>query len=244
MNTIVIDLEFNQASNKATMNPRCPFEIIQIGAIALNENLNCIGVFDRLVKPQIYQEINSYVGSLTGFKIEDFTEEETYSNVFYDFLAFLNNYEDIAFCTWGTADMKELFRNTSFYSLPLSKLSNKYINLQPYVSKHLHFPSKVSISLKDALKFLNIENESNFHNAYYDAYYTSEIFRKVYHQGIEPQTYDLDPPARIPQAKKRHLNHSKLFAQFEKMMERKLTSEEKERVRLAYYMGKTGQFLE
>lgn len=243
MNVIVIDLEFNQASDKTTINQKCPFEIIQIGAIALDENLDCIGIFDRLIKPQIYKEINPYVGFLTGLKIEDFAEEETYINVFYDFLAFLGH-KDIVFCTWGTADMKELFRNTSFYRLPLSKLPNKYINLQPYVSKYLHFPSKVSISLKDALKFLKIDDEANFHNAYYDAYYTSKIFQKVYHQYMEPQIYDPLPPPRIPQPKKQHLNHAKLFAQFEKMMERKLTNEEKKIVRLAYFMGKTGQFLE
>ncbi|WP_303860214.1 3'-5' exonuclease [Alkalibaculum bacchi] len=243
MNTIVIDLEFNQASDKATMNLECPFEIIQIGAISLDKNLDCIGVFDRLIKPQIYKEINPYVGSLTGFKIEDFTKEETYSSVFYDFLTFLGD-EDIVFCTWGTADMKELFRNTSFYCLPLSKLPNKYINLQPYISRYLHFPSKVSISLKDALKFLKIENESNFHNAYYDAYYTSKIFQKIYNQDMEPQIYAPSPPLRISQPKKLHLNHAKLFAQFEKMMERELTNEEKKIIRLAFFMGKTGQFLE
>lgn len=243
MNTIVVDLEFNQASSKTKINSQCPFEIIQIGAIALDENLRSIRVFDRLIKPQVYKEINSYVAALTSLKIEDFTEEESYESVFYDFLTFIGQ-EDIVFCTWGNADMKELFRNTSFYKLPISKLPNKYINLQPYVSKYLHFSSKVSISLKDALKFLKIENESNFHNAYYDAYYTSKIFQRVYNKDMEPQIYDPNPPPRIRQPKKRRLNRTQLFAQFEKMMDRELTNKEKEILILAYYMGKTGQFLE
>lgn len=242
MNTIVIDLEFNQALDKATMNLKCPFEIIQIGAVALDENLDSIRIFDRLIKPQIYKEMNPYVGSLTGLKIKDFQEEETYENVFYDFLDFIGH-EDIVFCTWGTADMKELFRNTSFYQLPTSKLPKKYINLQPYLSKYLHFPSKVSISLKDALRFLKIENESNFHNAYYDAYYTSKIFEKVYNEDIEPQIYILSPPPRVPQPKKLQLNATKLLAQFEKMMDRELSTEEEEMIKRAYFMGKTGQFL-
>ena len=44
MNYIVLDLEFNQAfpfksGKKVEPNPECPFEIIQIGAVKLNERL-------------------------------------------------------------------------------------------------------------------------------------------------------------------------------------------------------------
>ena len=43
MNYIVFDLEFNQGYNfedepKNIINPKCPFEIIQIGAVKLDDN--------------------------------------------------------------------------------------------------------------------------------------------------------------------------------------------------------------
>ena len=45
MNYIVLDLEFNQAfpfksGKKVEPNPECPFEIIQIGAVKLNERFD------------------------------------------------------------------------------------------------------------------------------------------------------------------------------------------------------------
>ena len=58
MNYIVFDLEFNQGykykrKNKSRINPKCRFEIIQIGAVKLNDKLETIDRFDKLVKPQI-----------------------------------------------------------------------------------------------------------------------------------------------------------------------------------------------
>ena len=42
-----------------------PFEIIQIGALKLNENLETISTFDSLIKPTIYKYIHPFVANLT-----------------------------------------------------------------------------------------------------------------------------------------------------------------------------------
>ena len=46
MNYIIFDLEFNQGfdrlNNKTVSNAKCPFEIIQIGAIKLDSELNML----------------------------------------------------------------------------------------------------------------------------------------------------------------------------------------------------------
>ena len=51
MNYIVLDLEFNQAfpfksGKKVEPNPECPFEIIQIGAVKLNERFEQLDSFN------------------------------------------------------------------------------------------------------------------------------------------------------------------------------------------------------
>ncbi len=50
MNYIIFDLEFNQGYNNQ-IEIKCPFEIIQIGAIKLNEDFTTIDTFNALVKP-------------------------------------------------------------------------------------------------------------------------------------------------------------------------------------------------
>jgi predicted DNA binding protein len=58
-----------------------------------------------------------------------------------------------------------------------------------------------------------------------------------------PQIYD--PTFTVVQVRhaKRVIDFAKLFMQFEKMYEREMTPNEKEIIRLAYQMGKTGQFI-
>ena len=50
---IVLDLEWNQspAGKEGSMN-RLPFEIIEIGAVKLNKNLQIISEFRRLIRPR------------------------------------------------------------------------------------------------------------------------------------------------------------------------------------------------
>ena len=51
MNYIVLDLEWNQAAYKADEEWKIPFEIIEIGAVKLDENCQIIETFQRLIRP-------------------------------------------------------------------------------------------------------------------------------------------------------------------------------------------------
>ncbi len=243
MRYVVFDLEFNQGFEETLTDKNCPFEIIQIGATTLNDQLEEISSFNQLIKPQIYKEINPYVNSLTGLTVEKLSNEDTFDRVFTSFLTYINE-GDIIFCTWGMSDIKELFRNAQYYRLPISSIPKKYINLQPYVSKYLHFPKNICVSLRDAINFLKIDHSNHFHDAYYDALYTSKIFQLIADPNIPIQIYDPSGPPREPRPKKQQLNTDKLISQFEKMFKREMTSNEQTVIKLAYLMGKTGQFLE
>ena len=59
MQYIVLDLEWNQCpEGKEKENKRLPFEIIEIGAMKLNEEYQVISNYHSLIKPAIYQEIH------------------------------------------------------------------------------------------------------------------------------------------------------------------------------------------
>ena len=48
MNYIVLDLEWNQAAYKSVEEEDLPFEIIEIGAVKMDQNTNILGEFQRL----------------------------------------------------------------------------------------------------------------------------------------------------------------------------------------------------
>ena len=68
MSYIVFDLEWNQSPiGQAGEHPRMPFEIIEIGAVKLDENYNIIDEFSRLVKPRIYTKIHKIIRQMLSY---------------------------------------------------------------------------------------------------------------------------------------------------------------------------------
>ena len=118
---IVLDFEFNQAFDfvnnvKGDSNPRCRFEIIQIGAIKLDENFKIIDSFNKLIKPQIYKLIHPHVQKITGLVNDNFTNCPLFIDVYTDFTKFIGN-KSYIMCTWGNSDIRALYRNLDYYNL-------------------------------------------------------------------------------------------------------------------------------
>ena len=58
-NYIVFDLEWNQSiEGKEHSIEHFPFEIIEIGAVKLDEKLNMVSDFHGLITPQVYVELH------------------------------------------------------------------------------------------------------------------------------------------------------------------------------------------
>lgn len=246
MTYIVFDLEFNQDQASLQKSEEslslCPYEIIQIGAMKLDHNLNTIGSFNRYIRPVIYSEINTMVTNLTGITSEQLQIEKYFSEVYQDFIAFIDD-ENAVFCTWGISDIREIFRNTAYHNQNKEHLPHTYINLQPYISKHLHLPQNQLISLRNAVEALNILMPYRFHNALYDTYYTTEIFKKIDSKILQPIHYNPNFAKPRTRSRKKVIETEELLKQFEKMYSRDITEDEKAMILLAYKMGRTNQFI-
>ncbi len=244
MNYVVFDLEFNQNISAMTNRDKekvYPFEIIQIGAVKLDECLNAVGTFNRLVKPVIYSSILPFITKLTGIETEQLMDKETFPVVFGEFMDFIGS--DGILCVWGMSDMKELFRNSSYHGLDLKLLPKKFINVQHCATMYFNFPQKNPMRLQHVVELMDIPVSSDFHDALNDAYYTTEIFKKLYNSSVEIKEYDPNyVKPRISHPRKK-IDTEGLIQQFEKMYDREMTTEEKSIIILSYKMGKTGQFL-
>lgn len=245
MNYIIFDLEYNQQHpddiNPSEPKPPLLFEIIQIGAIKMSKDLNSISVFNSLVKPNIHLKLHPYVENLTKINMEDLNKSSNFKSVYTDFINFIGKEENIL-VVWGNSDIKELIKNIEFYNLDSSKISNKYIDIQSYASKLFQLPKGQKISLKNAVEALNIPVEGDFHDAFYDAHYTAEVFKAIYTKKLSPRTFIKNTEKR-PKVKKEKLDSKALIKEFEKIYNRKMSEEEIKMIRLAYFMGKTKQFI-
>lgn len=246
MHYIVFDLEFNQdlssLQNFNTQNTRYPFEIIQIGAIKLDAQFHQIDTFNRYVKPTFYGQVSPFITELTGITTKQLQSEETFPQVYKDYIDFIGE-RDTVFCIWGLSDIKELFRNANYHELSHNSLPRQFINIQSFTPIYLKLTNKKLMRLEDAVSMLHIPITLPFHNAFCDAHYTAEIFKKVYHSSMQPVYYDPSYKPMRPKKPKKQIDFDSLIGQFEKMYGRNMSDEEQEIIKLAYKMGKTNQFL-
>lgn len=187
---IVLDFEFNQAfefgKNGCKTNPDCRFEIIQIGAVKVNENYDITDSFDALIKPSIYRCIHPYVEKITGFTDKDFKKESVFKEVYPKFREFIG--DDVLLGTWGNSDIRALYRNIVFHKLAQPPIMIQYVDIQNLATKALNYSKGSSIGLKNAVEAFEIEIDRPFHNALDDAYYTARVLK----------TLDIEkPPIRI-----------------------------------------------
>ena len=241
MEYIVFDLEFNQGFdkklNKTVSDEKCPFEILQIGAVQLDADLNIIDTFNTFVKPNIYKEIHPFIKKMTNIIHEDVKDAPNFPQAFNNFKEFMNNDKNIL-CVWGNGDLKELYRNIKYYNLSTENLSNTYINVQHHASIYFNNPTGKSIGLQNAITLLQLNQDKSYHNALNDAYYTSLVFKNIFNDKIETKKYTFDNDSKKNPPTKRKVNYDNIFSEFKKILNRDLNKEEKKIIHLAYKMGR------
>lgn len=243
---IVLDLEYNQAydfQDGSSFEPEedCPFEIIQIGAVKLNNQYEYEGSFSVFIKPRIYERLHPYVEKITGITAADLEEGVSFPEAVESFLQFIGN-EKFVICVWGANDVKELWKNMVYYNIKYDYKKLKYINLQMIASKFLKHEKGMSIGLKNAIINFDIHIDRPFHNALNDAYYTSKIFQILQKQNLSVQNFNFAKSNKNVKTKVGIINFSKMYTLIEKELGRKLNAKEKKIYRNVYIMGKNNQF--
>lgn len=175
---IVLDLEWNQATFGAESNPELPFEIVEIGAVKLSDDLKMVDEFSRLIRPQVYTRMHSITGKLIHLQMQELLSGDPFPEVFADFKEWCG--EDPFFCTWGCADLTELQRNMRYFDIPeLSSAPIAYLDIQKLFAIAFDHVEKTRRSLEYAVDYLKIEKDIPFHRAFSDAYYTAKVMEHL-----------------------------------------------------------------
>ena len=188
-NFIVLDLEWNQGS-ALTENPDIPFEIIEIGAVKLNEEKEITGYFNRFIRPQVYKKMHFMTQKVIQIKMKDLEKEQTFVPVMMDFLEWCG--ENPVFCTWGSLDLTQLQFNMQYYGMkPLSEGPMEYLDIQKLFSLYFE-DGKSRRALEHAVDKLELQKTDDFHRADNDAKYTAFIFQRIEDRDLEKRfSYDV-----------------------------------------------------
>ena len=180
MQFIVLDLEWNQpvsyqSSAYRKVGDRLLFEVIQIGAAKLNEQLEIVDTISVPICPTHYMTIHPRVKRMTGLNMDVLADAPNFLEGMERFHQWCG--EDCVFITWGCDDVSVLQQNVDFFRFdkPLPKM----YDLQRLYATAMKLSGQTA--LKTAMEALEIEVDENrsFHNAEHDAYYTALVMRKL-----------------------------------------------------------------
>ena len=180
MNYIVVDLEWNQAmSSKSSVFNKLPIklrgEIIEIGAVRLDENLQPAEEFTIDVKPVYFKRMHYKVKKLTGFDKERLARGYSFRDAFEQFREWCG--DGVTFLTWGCDDRGIMEQNIIIHDLDWDWIAD-WINLQLIYNMQTD-GDKNQKSLATAMEHFGIEQTRVAHDALGDAYNTALVCTKL-----------------------------------------------------------------
>lgn len=199
MNYIVFDLEWNMVEKNELAEQKekeLQFEIIELGAVKVNELGEILDTYSQLIKPQISQELHFIISKLVHVDMDELDKGITFKEMINEFLVWCG--EDYMFATWGPIDLMELQKNMDFYEIePLSDRPIAYLDVQKLFSLDKE-DGKLRRNLESAVDILEIPKDISFHRASSDAYYTAKILGKLNQHILNRVSYDV---YRVPRSR-------------------------------------------
>lgn len=176
MHHIVFDMEWNQAVIKEKVIQSPVFlhgEIVQIGAIKLDESFCLVEEFKLDVRPAYYTRMNSRVRRLTGISNQKLKLGLPFPMAIEQFKAWCGAQGPFDFITWGADDMPILQENLLLFQQDLDWLPPCY-DLQRIYDAQVARENR-QWSLSTALERLEMSPIGQAHDALSDARNTARI---------------------------------------------------------------------
>lgn len=181
MKHIVVDLEMNNVAKRFHIEKSiCGMEVIEIGAVVLDDDYSEIGSFKTLVKPQYNDVIHSTVARITGITTEMVANAPAFKealNMFFSWCHSIN--DDIRFYQWSENDLGQIMNEIILKEIQLNP--SDYALLEDWRDFQKEYENKLhlnrSVSLKNAIMYAGLEFEGQEHDALWDARNTATLLK-------------------------------------------------------------------
>ena len=174
MHYVVFDLEWNQPVKGAKLVTEPVFltgEIIEIGAVKLNEQFQAMEEIRLYVKPQFYTRMNSKVTVLTHINNQCLQKNGVpFPEAYASFRKWCG--EDFAFMTWSDSDLPVLIDNMLLHGMDVSDMPVCF-DVQRIFDREI-MRSDRQYSLDSAVEILG-EHGDRAHDALHDARNTVRV---------------------------------------------------------------------
>lgn len=173
MNYIIFDLE---ATCVKDHDPDFRNEIIEIGAICLDEEANYIRASNEFIKPKINPILSDFCKELTTISQEQVDISRTFPHVINDFREWIGN--EYLLCSWGDYDRKQLMKDCILHGIEYDWVQDHF-NIKNDFARIFNMKP---CGMKKALQIAEIPLEGTHHRGIDDAINISKIFLKYFRE--------------------------------------------------------------
>lgn len=176
---IFFDLEGDTAYSKR--HGRFINEIIEVGAVRLDEKLNEVDRFDMLVYPEVFRKLTGRITQMTGITTQEIVEQgRSFYEVMERFDRWLSKTPDHVLMSWSTSDLHMLLSNLGYFTdLTTIPFLHRYADFQRYMQEKLDPENpgrQISLTAAAALAGLD-ESALHHHRAVDDSVICADLFR-------------------------------------------------------------------
>lgn len=182
MNYIILDLEWD--STFFVKQKRFINQILQIGAVKLNENFDLVDVFEATVKSAISKKVTGRFAKLTGITTEIMLGGVPFGDAVDAYNAWAG--DNTVTMTWSNSDLYTIIENEENLLQNKHFRMEKYLDLQKFIQgemRRLGYEDKNQVSLGAAAEFLDIKTDNiDFHTAKDDSLVCAYLLKKCYNR--------------------------------------------------------------
>ncbi len=152
-------------------------EIIEIGAVKVNQYGEKLGRFERFIKPTVNPILSGFCKQLTSISQENVDQAQTFPRVLRDFKDWIfEEGDEYLLCSWGSFDKQFFINDCNLHKLEHDWIDDSYIDIKGQYSEIKNLPKHKG--LKAAVKLEGFEFTGVHHRAISDAENLAKIFVK------------------------------------------------------------------
>ena len=178
-NLVLFDLEWNIGYQPYTFNyhgvqQTLRGEIVEIGAVKIDEDANVLDTFSIHLRPRIFRKLQHHIAKVTGLTQADLDRGEPIVQGLRRFMQWCG--PDAEFAEWGLDDVPVLKQNLFLCNLDESRPTVWYDLQQVFLREH---PRKEGegMTLESVVTRMGVPMERPFHDALSDTLYTADVCR-------------------------------------------------------------------
>ena len=202
---VFIDLEMNMVDQTNTeLRRQLPHEIIEIGAVKMDERFRVVDRFCSYVRPRYNETVHWSVRKLTGITARLLSKQAYLEEVLPQFTAWLGTEQSVLLYAWSDSDRAQMERECTYKQLwtpQLREACAHWTDFQKVFSGLIGYRNGMALSR--AVEFMGLDFDGTRHDALSDAENCARLMALTQDREAFDARRALIPPEPVPSGRPR-----------------------------------------